>query len=84
MVDDHLAQAAGCFTETPDGRGGTFAAPASPIRFPGTPTPTRQPPPGLGQHTRQVLAEAGYGPEAIEAMLAAGAAVQQGPADSPV
>ncbi len=84
VVDDHLAQAAGCFTETPDGRGGTFAAPASPIRFPGTPTPTRQPPPGLGQHTRQVLAEAGYGPEAIEAMLAAGAAVQQGPADSPV
>lgn len=76
VVDDPLAQAAGCFTRTPDGQGGDFAAPATPIRFPGLVETPGRPAPKLGEHTRQVLAEAGYRPEAIEAMLAAGAAVQ--------
>jgi crotonobetainyl-CoA:carnitine CoA-transferase CaiB-like acyl-CoA transferase len=76
VVNDPLAHAAGCFTETPDGRGGTFAAPATPLRFGGLEAKPSSPAPGLGEHTRQILAEAGYGPEAIEAMLAAGAAVQ--------
>lgn len=76
VVNDPLANAAGCFTETPHHRGGSFAAPATPIRFPGLPTPPRRPAPHLGEHTRQILAEAGYSPDAIDAMLAAGAAVQ--------
>ena len=76
VVNDPLAHAAGCFTETPDGYGGAFAAPATPLRFGGLDPAPARPAPRLGEHTRQVLAEAGYGPEAIEAMLAAGAAVQ--------
>jgi len=79
VVADPLAHAAGCFTETPDGRGGAFAAPATPIRFDGESTAPPRPAPGLGEHTRQVLAEAGYSPAAIDAMLAAGAAVQGAP-----
>ena len=76
VADDPLARAAGCFTSTPDGHGGAFAAPATPIRFPGLEPPPPAPAPRLGEHTRRILAEAGYGEAAIEAMLAAGAAVQ--------
>jgi crotonobetainyl-CoA:carnitine CoA-transferase CaiB-like acyl-CoA transferase len=79
---DPLAQAAGCFVETPDGWGGSFAAPASPIRFPGmAPAPARAAP-KLGEHTRVLLAMAGYAPDAIEAMLAAGTALQASAAGS--
>jgi crotonobetainyl-CoA:carnitine CoA-transferase CaiB-like acyl-CoA transferase len=69
------AHEAGCFVDTPDGWGGSFWGPASPVRFPGTETPPRRPAPKLGQHTREVLLEAGYSEEAVEAMLAAGAAL---------
>lgn len=76
VVSDPQAWAAGCFVDTPDGWGGGFAAPASPLRFPGAEMAPPKAAPRLGEHTRQVLAEAGYGEAAIEAMLAAGAAVQ--------
>jgi crotonobetainyl-CoA:carnitine CoA-transferase CaiB-like acyl-CoA transferase len=68
------AHEAGCFVETPDGWGGSFWAPASPVRFPGVDTSPRRPAPKLGQHTREVLAEAGYDPDTIEALIAKGAA----------
>jgi len=74
VVDDPTAHEAGCFVETPDGWGGRFAAPAAPVRFPATPTGPSGPAPKLGQHTREVLAEAGYGAAEIEALLASGAA----------
>lgn len=52
-----------------------------PLRFPGipawfseTPGEIRDGAPQLGQHTREVLAEAGYDEAAIEALLASGAA----------
>jgi crotonobetainyl-CoA:carnitine CoA-transferase CaiB-like acyl-CoA transferase len=76
VVNDPLAHAAGCFTETPDGRGGAFAAPNTPLRFGDLDPAPARPAPRLGEHTRQILSQAGYGPEAIEAMLAAGAAFQ--------
>jgi crotonobetainyl-CoA:carnitine CoA-transferase CaiB-like acyl-CoA transferase len=78
VMADPQIQTAGCFTTSLDGQGGVFAAPATPIRFGGVAAAPPRAPPDLGQHTREVLAEAGYGPEAIEAMLAAGAAVQAG------
>ncbi len=45
-----------------------------PIKLSRTPgDPTRAPGPGLGEHTRAVLAEAGYRAEEIDALLEAGA-----------
>lgn len=69
------AHEAGCFVDTPDGWGGSFWGPASPVRFPGVETAPRRAAPKLGQHTREVLLEAGYSEEAVEAMLASGAAL---------
>lgn len=73
VVADPTAQEAGCFVETPDGWGGSFKAPAAPVRFPGVATGPAGPAPKLGEHTREVLAEAGYEPSEIERLLAAGA-----------
>jgi len=52
-----------------------------PVKLSRTPgDPTRAPGPGLGEHTRAILAEAGYGAEEIDALLDAGAVA--GPADN--
>ena len=48
---------------------------ATPVKLSATPGDSRRgPPPGLGEHTAAVLAEAGYAPEAIAALRDAGAA----------
>jgi crotonobetainyl-CoA:carnitine CoA-transferase CaiB-like acyl-CoA transferase len=65
---DPQARAAGCFVVTPDQYGGAFEAPATPIRFPGLDTDPRRPAPQLGQHTREVLEEAGLTPDAAAAL----------------
>jgi crotonobetainyl-CoA:carnitine CoA-transferase CaiB-like acyl-CoA transferase len=56
---DPQAHAAGCYVSTPDNFGGAFMAPATPIRFPGLDIEPRRPAPRLGEHTREVLEEAG-------------------------
>jgi len=51
-----------------------------PVKLSRTPgDPTRAPGPGLGEHTRAILAEAGYSAGEIDALLEAGAVA--GPAD---
>ena len=69
VVDDPFAQAAGCFIEVTDFTGETYLAPASPARFPGVVDRTNVPAPPLGEHTRAILAEAGYSAAEIEAMI---------------
>lgn len=75
VIDDPFAQAAGCFIEVEDGLGAKFLAPASPARLPGEPHRPTRPAPGLGQHTREVLLEAGYSEADVDALIAEGAAV---------
>ena len=57
-----------------DPRDGELTMPASPVRFGEFPPPAAaRHAPILGEHTREVLAELGYGGEEIEAMAAEGA-----------
>ena len=50
-----------------------FATPACPVRLRDTPSAVRRPAPRLGEHTREVLAEAGYSTDQIEGMRQSGA-----------
>lgn len=73
LHDPHL-QAVGFFTEqeTPLG---TVRYPGMPAWFSRTPGQITNPAPALGQDSRAVLAEAGFGEAEIEALIAAGALV---------
>jgi crotonobetainyl-CoA:carnitine CoA-transferase CaiB-like acyl-CoA transferase len=73
-VADPVAEAAGCFVDIADADGVTYRQPASPARFAGYDDAPKRPAPKLGQHTREVLAEAGYAAEEIDALIAEGAA----------
>ena len=68
-ADSAAARDAGCFQEVADGWGGSFLTTAGPIRFPDGAPATGRPAPRLGEHTRAVLAAAGYPPAAIEELL---------------
>ena len=46
-----------------------------PVRYDGQAPALRRMPPALGEHTREVLAEAGYSPQEIEQLLAEGVAL---------
>lgn len=73
-IADPQARAAGCVVQTPAPEGGSFPAPAAPVRFPGADDGPKGPSPRAGEHTRAVLAEIGYAPAEIEALFAIGAA----------
>ena len=75
VVEDPFAHAAGCFVEVEDVLGARFLAPASPARFHGADVGPRRPAPALGQHTREVLSEAGLSEAEIDTLIADGAAV---------
>jgi len=75
VVADPQAEAAGCFTTIPDGKGGVFRTPASPVRFHGAPSEPRGAAPTLGQHTDEVLLAAGYSLDEVARLRSAGAAV---------
>lgn len=48
---------------------------ANPVRLHGSPAEVRRPPPVLGQHTKEILAESGFSAEEIASLLAGGIAV---------
>jgi crotonobetainyl-CoA:carnitine CoA-transferase CaiB-like acyl-CoA transferase len=74
VAADPQVMASGALVQVEDGEGGTFPNPASPARFPGADAAVRPRSPHLGEHTREVLAEIGYGADQIDAMFEAGAA----------
>jgi CoA:oxalate CoA-transferase len=55
----------------PHAAAGTISVLANPVRYSDTPAEIRRPPPMLGEHTREVLAEAGYSHDEIEALVTA-------------
>jgi len=78
LVEDPQAQAAGCFVEVPhpSEEGEVQMQVASPPTFyeDGAPlTEALQRPPQVGEHTRQVLAELGYGDDEIRRFAESGA-----------
>lgn len=70
LEDPHLT-ATGFFDELHDPGMGDFRLAGSPVRFNGERAAARVPP-RLGEHSRAVLAEAGYADAAIDALVAAG------------
>ncbi|WP_299014128.1 CaiB/BaiF CoA-transferase family protein [uncultured Caulobacter sp.] len=74
LAEDAQAEAAGCFVQTPDGRGGTFRAPAAPARFLGALDGPRGPAPALGADTAAVFRELGWDEERVEALTSVSAA----------
>jgi len=75
VAADPQVAAAGAFVDVEDGQGGTYRSPAAPARFPGADAERHRAAPKLGEHTREVLAELGYGTDELDAMFASGAAV---------
>lgn len=75
MQADPQAQARGMIAEVVHPVAGPVRTLGHPIRFSETPANLRRAAPLLGQHSREVLREAGYAAEAIDAMVASGAVI---------
>ncbi len=80
-LDSELVRARGMVTEIEQPELGTVRQLGSPVRLSRTPADPTRPAPAFGENTDQVLAEAGYSAEEIEAMKESGAAA--GPAAEP-
>ncbi len=75
--DPHL-RAVGLFPTIPGPDGAGYRMVRNPVRLSASEVPLRTPP-RLGEHTRELLAEAGLDPAAIRALLDSGAAREAGP-----
>jgi crotonobetainyl-CoA:carnitine CoA-transferase CaiB-like acyl-CoA transferase len=73
MRDKHVRERA-LLAEYPDEDMGSFPMHAVPARLSETPGTIRSPAPRIGEHTRAVLAEAGFAPDEIDAALESGLA----------
>jgi crotonobetainyl-CoA:carnitine CoA-transferase CaiB-like acyl-CoA transferase len=67
----------GLMRETPHEKLGSVTLTGFPYHFSGAKLEIRLPPPLLGQHTEEILAEVGYSPGEIAAMIECGAADRQ-------
>ncbi len=70
---DAQADAIGMFPEVTHPELGSYRSVRAPMRFAGADVRPRGPAPRIGQHTRAVLADAGFGPAEIDGLFAAGA-----------
>ena len=62
----------GAITSFEHPEAGTVRVLSHPVRYDGEAPPLRSVPPGLGEHTEEILAELGYGPEKIDELKAEG------------
>lgn len=79
LVDDPQIKHNGTFVEYDHPTEGHVKTPGFPIRFSKTPSRVERGAPVVGQHSREILAEAGLSEAQIEALLAAGAVVETAP-----
>lgn len=75
LIEDPHLKAVGLFETRRHPTEGDILTVNPPVGFTATPGEVRRPAPLLGEHTREVLAEAGLAPAEIEALVQAGAAV---------
>jgi alpha-methylacyl-CoA racemase len=80
-LDSELVRARGMVTEIEQPELGTVRQLGNPVKLSRTPADPTRPAPAFGEHTDEVLAEAGYSAEEIAAMKESGAAA--GPAAAP-
>lgn len=73
LMNDPQAKHAKIVMDVPHEKAGNLRYLRSPARFSQTPTAFHAHPPGLGEHNEQVLREAGYSDDEIEALREAGA-----------
>lgn len=69
VAADPQVMAAGGIVDMPSADGGSYKAPASPVRFPGADDGPKGPAPKNGEHTKSVLVSLGYSSETIEGLL---------------
>jgi crotonobetainyl-CoA:carnitine CoA-transferase CaiB-like acyl-CoA transferase len=75
ITDEHL-NAVGFWQTVDHPTEGKLKLPGFPINFSATPESIRRHPPRLGEHSTEILKEAGLGQVAIDAMVKAGATLQ--------
>lgn len=73
LTDPHL-KAVGFFEEMNHPTEGPIRVPGIPVKIDGEQAKVRRPPPRLGEHTRELLAEAGLSAAEIDALCRSGAA----------
>ncbi|MEK7694228.1 MAG: CoA transferase [Pseudomonadota bacterium] len=76
LLDDPHLDDIGFFTESDHPVVGRIREMAVPSEWHGTPPAGRRHAPALGEHSREVLREAGYDDAAIDALMASGASMQ--------
>ena len=64
--------ASGMIVEQDHPRAGRFKTIATPVKLGATPGTIRTPAPALGEHTREILSEAGLTADEIDALAASG------------
>jgi crotonobetainyl-CoA:carnitine CoA-transferase CaiB-like acyl-CoA transferase len=72
MLDDPQVQAASLVSALDDARFGRSPRLGIPCTLSDTPGSIRRPPPALGEHTSEILAEVGVGPEGLRDLAARG------------
>ena len=73
MMADPQVQHSGIVFEAEHAEAGTMRYLRSPVRFAETPTSMRRHPPALGEHTEELLQEAGYSETEIASLRESGA-----------